>query len=174
MFQHPESTRVMSFQKLRSTCNFLQTHLHKPNFNGLQATCHFLPWRSTPRLLRCLHTTSLAKTTPKGLKDRKCKKITLHKHPPMPCSGERLCSGDSVCPQGWESQDTDQQMCGTWSSHLALWDTQSFSPSCGICFRCNQEKGSLQSPRWSPQSLGGAMWTGGAGKVYSSQAWWNH
>ncbi len=39
---------------------------------------------STPRLLRGIHTMSLAKAALDGLKDRKCKRITLSKHPWIP------------------------------------------------------------------------------------------
>ncbi len=39
---------------------------------------------STPRLLRSLHTMSLAKAVPGGLKNRECKRIALRKRPPVP------------------------------------------------------------------------------------------
>ena len=39
---------------------------------------------STPRLLRNLHTMSLAKATPDGLKDRECEKMVLRERPPIP------------------------------------------------------------------------------------------
>ncbi len=38
----------------------------------------------TPRLLRSLHTMSLAKKAPGGLKDHECKKMALREHPPIP------------------------------------------------------------------------------------------
>ncbi len=38
---------------------------------------------STPRLLRNLHTTSLAKAAPDGLKDRECEKMALRERPPI-------------------------------------------------------------------------------------------
>ncbi len=38
----------------------------------------------TPRLLCGLHTMSLAKAVPDGLKDRECKRITSCKQPPVP------------------------------------------------------------------------------------------
>jgi hypothetical protein len=38
----------------------------------------------TPRLLCNLHTMSLAKAVPDGLKDWECKRITLREHPPVP------------------------------------------------------------------------------------------
>ena len=44
---------------------------------------------STPRLLRNLHTMSLAKAAPDGLKDCECKKIALHEHPPIPYVPEK-------------------------------------------------------------------------------------
>jgi hypothetical protein len=44
---------------------------------------------STPKLLRYLHTTSLAKAAPDGLKDRKCKKTALRKHPLIPYVPEK-------------------------------------------------------------------------------------
>jgi hypothetical protein len=44
---------------------------------------------STPRLLRNLHTMSLAKAAPDGLKDRECKKMALRKRPPIPCVPEK-------------------------------------------------------------------------------------
>ncbi len=48
---------------------------------------------STPILLCNLHTMSLAKAAPEGLKDRKGKRITL-------CPQERLSLRDGVFPQG--------------------------------------------------------------------------
>ncbi len=44
---------------------------------------------STPRLLRNLHTMSLAKAAPNGLKDRECKKMLLCKCPPIPYEPEK-------------------------------------------------------------------------------------
>ncbi len=100
---------------------------------------------------------SLAKAASKSLKECKGTKNHLTWMPSNSlCPQERLCSEDSVCPQGWESQGTDWQRCRTLSSYLALWDARSFFPSRGICFRCYQEKGSLQGPRQSPWSLCGA------------------
>ncbi len=43
----------------------------------------------TPRLLRNLHTMSLAKATPDGLKDRESKKMALRKRPPIPYVPEK-------------------------------------------------------------------------------------
>jgi hypothetical protein len=40
---------------------------------------------STPRLLHNPHITSLAETVLNGLKDCKCKRITLRERPPIPC-----------------------------------------------------------------------------------------
>jgi hypothetical protein len=51
---------------------------------------------STPRLLRSLHTLSLAKAVPDCLKDSKCKKIALHKHPLIPYVPEKLTERDCV------------------------------------------------------------------------------
>jgi len=39
---------------------------------------------STPQLLRNLHTMSLAKAMPDGLKDRECEKMVLRERPPIP------------------------------------------------------------------------------------------
>jgi hypothetical protein len=44
---------------------------------------------STPKLLRNLHTMSLAKAAPNGLKDRECKKMVLRKCPPIPYVPEK-------------------------------------------------------------------------------------
>jgi hypothetical protein len=44
---------------------------------------------STPRLFHCLHRMCLAMAAPKGLKDPKCKKITLHKCPLIPYAPEK-------------------------------------------------------------------------------------
>ena len=44
---------------------------------------------STPRLLHNLHTMSLAKAAPGGLKDHKCKKMALHIRPPIPYVPEK-------------------------------------------------------------------------------------
>ncbi len=44
---------------------------------------------STPRLLRNLHTMSLAKAMPDGLKDRECEKMVLRKRPPIPYVPEK-------------------------------------------------------------------------------------
>ncbi len=38
---------------------------------------------STPQLLRNLHTMSLAKATPNGVKDRECEKMVLPERPPI-------------------------------------------------------------------------------------------
>jgi hypothetical protein len=43
----------------------------------------------TPRLLRNLHTMSLAKAAPDGLKDRECEKMALRKCPPIPYVPEK-------------------------------------------------------------------------------------
>ncbi len=135
--QHPESTRVMSLHKFYSTHDLLWMHLHIPNFNGSRVTRHLLPSRlivSTPRLLRGLHTLS-----PQGLQVQENHLTQMTSN--SLCPREWLCSGDGVCPQGWESQDTDRQRYRFLSSPLALWDMQSVSPSLGIWFRCNWEKG---------------------------------
>ncbi len=42
-------------------------------------------------------------------------------------------------------QDTDRRRWGTLNSHLALQDAWSFSPSHGICFRCNWVKGHFKA-----------------------------
>ena len=44
---------------------------------------------STPRLLRNLHTMSLAKAAPDGLKDRECEKMVLRERPPIPYVPEK-------------------------------------------------------------------------------------
>jgi hypothetical protein len=44
---------------------------------------------STPRLLRNLHTMSLAKAAPDGLKDRECEKMALRERPPIPYVPEK-------------------------------------------------------------------------------------
>jgi hypothetical protein len=51
---------------------------------------------STPRLLRNLHTMSLAKAAPDGLKDRECEKMALRERPPIPYVPEK----DSVQETG--------------------------------------------------------------------------
>ncbi len=43
----------------------------------------------TPRHLCNLHTMSLAKVAPDGLKDRECKKMTLRERPPIPYVPEK-------------------------------------------------------------------------------------
>jgi hypothetical protein len=43
----------------------------------------------TPRLLRNLHTTSLAKAAPDGLKDQECENMALRKCPPIPYVPEK-------------------------------------------------------------------------------------
>jgi hypothetical protein len=43
----------------------------------------------TPRLLHNLHTMSLAKAAPDGLKDRECEKMALRKRPPIPYVPEK-------------------------------------------------------------------------------------
>jgi hypothetical protein len=43
----------------------------------------------TPRLLRNLHTVSLAKATPDGLKDCECEKMALRERPPIPYVPEK-------------------------------------------------------------------------------------
>jgi hypothetical protein len=50
----------------------------------------------TRRLLRNLHTISLAKAVPDGLKDRECKKITLCKCTPIPYVPEKDCVQQTV------------------------------------------------------------------------------
>jgi hypothetical protein len=44
---------------------------------------------STPRLLRNLHTMSLEKAAPDGLKDRECEKMALRERPPIPYVPEK-------------------------------------------------------------------------------------
>jgi hypothetical protein len=44
---------------------------------------------STPQLLRNLHTMSLAKAAPDGLKDRECEKMALQECPPIPYAPEK-------------------------------------------------------------------------------------
>ncbi len=39
---------------------------------------------------------SLAKAVPNALKDRKCKKITLRKHPPIPYVPKKDCVQETV------------------------------------------------------------------------------
>jgi hypothetical protein len=61
-------------------------HLHAPSYNSLGATLHFHFSRNwlcqlQGSYLRNLHIMSPVKATAKGLKDRKCKRITLLKHP---------------------------------------------------------------------------------------------
>jgi hypothetical protein len=51
---------------------------------------------STPRLLRNLHTKSLAIAAPDGLKDRKCKKIASLKCPPIPHVPKKDCVQETV------------------------------------------------------------------------------
>ncbi len=87
---------VTSLPKFGPTCKFLRTHTaQEPNFNGSRVTQHVPPSKtlvvSTPRLLRNLHTISLAKTVPYGLKHCKCKKIAIPKHPPIPYISEKDC-----------------------------------------------------------------------------------
>ena len=58
------------------------------------------------RLLHGLHTMSLAKAAPKGLKDRECKKITLCKRPPIPYVPEKDCVQETVSALKTESLKT--------------------------------------------------------------------
>ncbi len=51
---------------------------------------------SIPRLLRNLHTMSLAKALPDGLKDDECKKIALHKRPPILNFSKKDCVQEMV------------------------------------------------------------------------------
>ncbi len=51
---------------------------------------------STPRLQHDLHKMNLAKAVPDGLKDHKCKKITLHKHLPIPYVPKKECVQEIV------------------------------------------------------------------------------
>jgi hypothetical protein len=60
----------------------------------------------TPRLLHGLRTMGLAKATPKGLKDRKCKNITLLKLPPIPYVPEKDCVQETVSALKGESLKT--------------------------------------------------------------------
>ncbi len=111
---------------------------------------------STPRLLRNLHTISLVKAVPDGLKDHKYKKIDFCKCPPIPyIPKEGLCSREGLCLQGQPSQDADWQRHRTTSSYLALWDSQGISHSHGICPRSNQEKGITQVLHGIQQDLHG-------------------
>jgi hypothetical protein len=38
----------------------------------------------TPRLVQDLHTMSLMKAVPKGIRDKECKRFALQEHPPVP------------------------------------------------------------------------------------------
>ena len=51
---------------------------------------------STPRFLRNLHTMSLAKAAPDGLKDPECKKMALRECPPIPYVPEKDSVQDTV------------------------------------------------------------------------------
>ena len=53
---------------------------------------------STPRLLRNLHTMSLAKAVPDGLKDCKCMKMALREYPPIPNVPENDSVQETVSP----------------------------------------------------------------------------
>jgi hypothetical protein len=51
---------------------------------------------STPRLLQNLHTMSLAKAVPDGLKDHKCTKIASCERPPIPYVLQKDCVQEMV------------------------------------------------------------------------------
>ncbi len=61
---------------------------------------------STPRLLRGLHTMSLAKAAPEGLKDPECKKITSREPPLIPYVPEKDCVQETVSAFKAESLKT--------------------------------------------------------------------
>ncbi len=68
--------------------------LRKDQFSTvLEQPTPFYPFKklivSTPRLLRNLHTMSLAKAAPDGLKDRECEKMALGERPPIPYVPEK-------------------------------------------------------------------------------------
>ncbi len=90
---------------------------------------------STPRLLRNLHTMSLAKVAPDGLKVCKCKKMTLPERPLIPYVPEK----DSV-------QETVSSFKEAHLKRLikeALQYARGFSHPRGISPRSDQEEGLL-------------------------------
>ena len=95
----------------------------------------YFGWTPYSRLLRNLHTMSLVKATPDCLKDHKCKKMALPERPQIPYVPEKDSVQEMVSPK-----NTDQQRYRATSSYLALWYTQGFSHSYGICPRSDQEK----------------------------------
>ncbi len=79
----------------------------------------------TPRLIQGLHTMSLAKAVPDGIKDKECKRFTLREHPcPVPYVPEK----DPV-------QETVSALKVTRVSRLPSAKTQSFTSPSGTLVR---------------------------------------
>jgi hypothetical protein len=83
---------------------------------------------------------SLAKAAPEGLKDCKCKRITLHKCPLIPYVPEKDSVQEMVSVLKTESLKTQigvgmELPVSIW--HSGTWDMQSISHARGICFGCN-------------------------------------
>jgi hypothetical protein len=96
---------------------------------------------STSRLLRNLHTMSLAKAAPDGLKDCKCEKMALHKCPPIPYVPENDSAQETVSAfkdnhvKTLINKGMDLQV-PTWHSGTR----ESFLIHFWICPRSDQEK----------------------------------
>ncbi len=140
--QPPESTRGDATTKIWHN---MQIPTNAPTRNKFQRFTNDPPCSSfkklvvsTPRLLRDLHTMSLAKAVSDGLKDCECKKIAICKYPPIPYVPKKDCAQDLVLSfKDNHCIDTDRQRYGTLSFYLALRDSQSISHSHGICNRGN-------------------------------------
>jgi hypothetical protein len=74
----------------------------------------------TPRLVQGLHTISLAKAVPKGIRNKECKRFALQEHPPVPYVPEKDPAQEKV-----STLKSDQSLKTTIGVdaelHLPIW-----------------------------------------------------
>jgi hypothetical protein len=90
---------------------------------------------------------SLAKAVPDGLKDRKCKKITLRKCPPNPYALEKDCVQETV--SAFKNNHLKMQIGKGTELQVPIWlsGTREAYHKCGICPVSYQDEGILQGLR---------------------------
>ncbi len=120
----------------------------------------------TPRLLHGLHTMSLAKAVPDGLKDCECERTTLHKWPLVPYVPKK-----DVVQEMVSAMNNDRSLKTTIGEGtglcLSTWNTgdaQSPSHARGINFGHDQETRPFQGLQRIPRALYGATRSSKAGK----------
>jgi hypothetical protein len=111
---------------------------------------------STPSLHQGLHTMSLTKVVPEGLRNRECKRTVLRKCPPVPYVPKLDPVQETVSAlKGRRLKTLIGEDTTLHSLRLAQWDRGSPSHACGINFGCNQEMWTFLRLQRSPGALRG-------------------